>query len=75
MPARLSLNPLTFESLDDALLVSATLSSDDAALLTGLARSAFDTGFVAVLAVLAALLLIAALRVRPGRQAAVMPRA
>ena len=75
MPARLSLNPLTFESLDDALLVSATLSSDDAALLTGVARSAFDTGFVAVLAVLAALLLIAALRVRPGRQAAVIPRA
>jgi hypothetical protein len=65
---------LTFESLDDALLVSATLSTDDAALLTGLARSAFDAGFVAVLAVLTALLLVAALLVKFSRQTAVIAR-
>lgn len=64
IPPRLGLNPLTFESLDDALLVAATLPGDDATLLTGLARAAFDAGFIAVLAVLAALLLVAALLVR-----------
>jgi DHA2 family multidrug resistance protein-like MFS transporter len=74
IPPRLGLNPLTFESLDDALLVSATLSTDDAALLTGLARSAFDAGFVAVLAVLTALLLVAALVVKFSRQTAVIAR-
>lgn len=74
IPPRLGLNPLTFESLDDALLVSATLSTDDAALLTGLARSAFDAGFVAVLAVLTALLLVAALLVKFSRQTPVIAR-
>lgn len=64
IPPRLGLNPLTFESLDDALLVAATLPGDDATLLTGLARAAFDAGFIAVLVVLAALLLVAALLVR-----------
>ena len=39
-------HPLDVRERDDALLVSATLSSDDAALLTGLALG-FDTGFVA----------------------------
>ncbi|MGZ9706155.1 MFS transporter [Pseudomonas sp. GNP013] len=68
IPPRLGLNPSTFESLDDALLVAATLPSDDAALLTGLARAAFDAGFIAVLAVLTVLLLVAALLVRFSRR-------
>ncbi|AUZ49063.1 MFS transporter [Pseudomonas orientalis] len=65
IPPWLALNPMIFESLDDALVVAATLAPEDAAMLIGSARSAFDAGFVAVMATCAALLLMAALLVRP----------
>lgn len=64
IPSWLTRNPLTFESLDDALVVAETLSPEGSAMLSAFARSAFDAGFVAVLAVSAALLLIAALLVK-----------
>ncbi len=68
IPPWLALNPMIFESLDDALVVAATLAPEDAAMLIGSARSAFDAGFVAVLATCAALLLMAALLVRPRKR-------
>jgi len=49
-------------------VVAATLAPEDAAMLIGSARSAFDAGFVAVLATCAALLLMAALLVRPRKR-------
>ncbi|AZF10308.1 MULTISPECIES: MFS transporter [Pseudomonas] len=63
----LALNPMIFESLDDALVVAATSSPEHVTMLTELARAAFDAGFVAVLAACAALLLMAALLVRPRK--------
>lgn len=68
IPPWLTRNPATFDSLDDALVVAETLSPEGAAMLRAFARSAFDAGFVAVLAVSAALLLIAALLVKLSRQ-------
>ncbi|RBH58900.1 MULTISPECIES: MFS transporter [Pseudomonas] len=69
IPSWLTRNPAAFESLDDALVVAETLSPEGNAMLTTLARSAFDAGFVAVLAASAALLLIAALLVKLSKQA------
>ncbi|MFP3747518.1 MFS transporter, partial [Achromobacter sp. SIMBA_011] len=68
VPSWLTRNPATFDSLDDALVVAETLSPEGAAMLRAFARSAFDAGFVAVLAASAALLLIAALLVKLSRQ-------
>lgn len=70
IPAWLTRNPATFESLDDALVVAETLSPEGRAMLSAAARSAFDAGFVAVLAASAALLLIAALLVKLSKPAA-----
>ena len=64
IPSWLTRNPLAFESLDDALVVAETLSPQGSAMLSASARSAFDAGFVAVLAASAVLLLIAALLVK-----------
>ncbi len=69
IPSWLSRNPMTFESLDDALKVAETLSPEGAAMLTAFARSAFDAGFVVVLVTMAVLLLMAALLVKLSRQA------
>jgi DHA2 family multidrug resistance protein-like MFS transporter len=69
IPAWLTLNPATFESLDDALVVAETLSPEGRAMLSAFARAAFDAGFVAVLAASAVLLLIASLLVMLSRQA------
>ena len=69
IPSWLSRNPMTFESLDDALKVAETLSPEGAAMLTAFARAAFDAGFVVVLVTMAVLLLMAALLVKLSRQA------
>lgn len=69
IPSWLTLNPATFESLDDALVVAETLSPEGRAMLSAFARAAFDAGFVAVLAASAVLLLIASLLVTLSSQA------
>jgi len=60
LPDGLAVPPTVRDSLDEALAVAATAAPDTAALLAGLARSAFDHAFVAVLAATAALLLATA---------------
>lgn len=70
IPSWLTQNPMTFESLDEALKVAETLSPEGAVMLTAFARSAFDAGFVAVLATMTVLLLIAALLVKRSLPAA-----
>ena len=64
IPPWLTRDPMVLESLDDALGIAKTLSPEGAGMLAGLARSAFDAGFIAVMAVSAALLLVAALLVK-----------
>ncbi|MCW2291296.1 DHA2 family multidrug resistance protein-like MFS transporter [Pseudomonas sp. BIGb0408] len=64
VPAELSVPAQARDSLDEALLIAERLPPEAAAALTSLARSAFDTAFVAVLAVATVLLLLAAVFVK-----------
>ncbi|MBD9461087.1 MFS transporter [Pseudomonas sp. PDM05] len=70
IPTWLTRDPVAFDSLDDALVVAETLAPEGRAMLIAFARSAFDAGFVLVLAASAALLLVAALLVKLSKPSA-----